>query len=241
MKKSLKTRYQTLFLIFFAVFLLESALILFTVFNPISLAQLKADVQSIVILFILIQFIYFVVLFYYIPYQYDRAYKEIYQILQEISEGKYQIDLDLKTYNQSIEIQNLIIALQKMMNIIIKFDSLKADKIYEHHQRIQMLINMIPEGCMLLTIIGEIVYINDFVKEHFPELSENLNILENLLPGYIEDGLKPTMIESIKTGNNLHDKIIDIKPLERKFRLNSSIVRNRKGQSIGAIFIIIKA
>ncbi|MFO7660045.1 MAG: hypothetical protein R6V77_03955 [Candidatus Cloacimonadaceae bacterium] len=241
MKKSLKKRYQILLLIFFAIFIIESALILVTVLSNGSITRLKADLQSIVIMFVFIQFIYFVVLFYYIPYQYEHANREIYHILQEISEGKYQIDLEAKTYNQSEEITNLIKALHRMMNIVSKFDSLKADKIYEHHQRIQMLINMIPQGCLIMSIIGEIVYINDFVKKNFPALTENLNIMETLLPDYVEAELKPLLIESLKSGNNLQNKTVTISAQNVSYLINSSIVRNRKGQSTGAIFIIVKA
>jgi len=241
MKKSLKNRYQILIMIFFAVFVIESALILVAVYHNNDITMLKSDLQSIVILFILVQFIYFIVLFYYIPYQYEQALREIYQIFQEISEGKYQIDLESKTFNQSKEISDLMAALSRMMNIIIRFDSLKADKIYEHHQRIQMLLSMIPQGCLIISIIGEIVYINDYVKTNFPALQENLNILETLLPDYMEDELKPLIMESIKTGNNLHDKVVLISSQDTSYKLNSSIVRNRKGQPIGTIIIIVKA
>ncbi len=241
MKKSLKNRYQILLLIFFAIFIVESALILITVLSNGDMARLKADLQSIVIMFIFAQFIYFIVLFYYIPYQYERANREIYHILQEISEGKYQIDLEAKTYNQSEEITSLIKAMNRMMNIIIKFDSLKADKIYEHHQRIQMLINMIPQGCLIMSIIGEIVYINDFVKKNFPALTENLNIMETLLPDYIEQELKTLMVESLKSGNNLQNVKVTISSQDKSYLLNSSIIRNRKGQTTGAIFIIVSA
>jgi signal transduction histidine kinase len=240
MKQSLKNRYQILLIIFFSIFILESVLILLTVFSPISFGQLKSDIQSIVILFIMVEFIYFVVLLYYIPYQYDHALKEVYKLIHEISEGKYDIDIDLKTYRQSSEVQNLLVALQRMMKIIIKFDTLKSDKIFEHHQRIQLLVNMIPEGCLIITIIGEIVYCNDFIKQNFPDLYENLNILETLLPESIEDEFKPLMIESIKTGDNLHDKQINIKSQKSSYVINSSIIRNRRGLSIGAIFVIIK-
>lgn len=241
MKKSLKNRYQILLLIFFAIFIIESALILISVLSNGDMARLKADLQSIVIMFIFVQFIYFIVMFYYIPYQYERANREIYHILQEISEGKYQIDLEAKTNNQSDEISSLIKALHRMMNIIIKFDSLKADKIYEHHQRIQMLINMIPQGCLIMSIIGEIVYINDFMKKNFPALTENLNIMETLLPDYVESELKPMMGESVKTGNNLQNVKVTISSQNKSYLLNSSIIRNRKGQTTGAIFIVVSA
>jgi signal transduction histidine kinase len=241
MKKSLKVKYQLLLIIFFSIFILESALVLMTAFSPIGLRQLKSDIQSLVILFMLVQFVYFVVLFYYVPYQYDHALKEIYQMMHEISEGKYQIDLDLKTHQQGEEIQQLMVGLHRMMNIIIRFDNLKTEKIYEHHQRLQQLISMIPEGCLVITIIGEIVYCNDFIKDKFPVLHENLNILETLLPEYMEDELKPIMIDSIKTGDNIREKTINIASLKETYKINSSIIRNRRGQSIGAIFIIVNA
>lgn len=240
MKKSLRSKYQVLLLVFFALFILESALILMTAYGPIRLQQLKSDIQSIVIFFLFMQFVYFVVLFYYVPYQYDKALNEIYQLMNEISEGKYQIDLDLKTHKQGEEVTSLIQALNKMMSIIIRFDNLKTEKIYEHHQRLQLLMNLIPQGCLIITIIGEIVYCNDFIKQNFPALYDNLNMLETLLPEYLEDEFKPTIIDSIKEGSNIHDKIINITSLKSSYTLNSSIVRNRKGQSIGAIFMVEK-
>jgi hypothetical protein len=37
-------------------------------------------------------------------------------------------------------------ALQKMLNILMRFDMVKADKIYEHHQRITQMINILPSA-----------------------------------------------------------------------------------------------
>jgi hypothetical protein len=241
MKKSLRGKYQFLMVIFFAIIILEAGLIFLTAFNSTTLNSMKADIQFIVILFVMIQFIYFIIMFYYVPFKYEQAFRELTLLIQEISEGKHEFDLELKTHNQSLEIINLMHAMKRMMNVIIRFDSLKTDKIFEHHQRIQLLINMIPEGCLLISIIGEIVYMNDFVKVNFPDLSDNLNIIETYLPEYIESDLKPIMIDSIKSGNNLHDKMIKINSKNQVYKLNSSIVRNRKGASIGAIFIIVKA
>lgn len=240
MKKSLKGKYQFLLVIFFLIFIIEAGLIFVTLYNSNSLNSMRADIQFIVILFVMIKFIYFIIMFYYIPFKYDLAFRELTILIQEISEGKHEFDLELKTHNQSHEVAILMEAMKRMMNVIIRFDSLKTDKIFEHHQRIQLLINMIPEGCLVISIIGEIVYMNNFVKENFPDLNENLNIIETYLPEYIESDLKPIMIESIKNGNNLHDKLIKTSLNEQEYKLNSSIVRNRKGASIGAIFIIVK-
>lgn len=239
MKKSLKGKYQYLLFIFFGIFILESVLIILTILRPISVEQLKLDIQSIVIFFIFVQFIYFIILFYYVPFKYDLAYREVHQLINEIAEGKYLINFDLKIYNQDAEIQSLIRALQKMMDIIVRFDNLKADKVYEHHQRLQMLINMLPEGCIVMSAIGEIVYCNNYIKDTFPVFTESLNVLETLLPEYLEKNLRPLISDTIKYGNNLHDKPFLIPSLNRTFLLNSSIVHNRKGHLIGAVFVII--
>lgn len=225
-------------IIFFGIFILESALILLAVINPVSLDQLRENIHSIVILFIFVLFVYFLVLFYYIPYKYDQGLKQIYHIMDEISEGKYQIDLELKTHLQYAEIADLITAMQKMMTIVIRFDSLKAEKIFEHHQRIQQLINMLPEGCLILSLIGEIQYVNETLKQEFPELAENLNIIETLLPAYIESDLKPLILTSLRNGENIKQQTFIVGVEGKPYNLSGSIVRNRKGQPVGAIFII---
>jgi signal transduction histidine kinase len=239
MKKSLKNKYQYLLFIFFAIFILESILIILTILRPIPLQQLKLDIQSIVIFFIFVQFIYFVILFYYVPYKYEVAYREVHQLINEITEGKYQIDFDLKTYLQDAEIQSLIKAMQRMMDIITRFDNLKSEKVYEHHQRLQLLINMLPQGCMIMSAIGEVVYCNNYIKDNFPVLIESLNVLETMLPEHLETSLKPLIADSIKYGNNLHDTEFEIASLGKRFLLNTSIVHNRKGQITGAIFVIV--
>lgn len=238
MKRSLKSRYQILMIIFFGIFVLESALILLAVINPVSLYQLRENIHSIVILFIFVLFVYFLVLFYYIPYKYEQGLKQIYQIMDEISEGKYQIDLELKTLHQYSEIADLITAMQKMMSIVIRFDSLKAEKIFEHHQRIQQLTNMLPEGCLIISLIGEILYVNEALKQEFPELTENLNIIETLLPTYIESELKPLILTSLRSGENIKQQPFSIGGEDKSYSLSSSIVRNRKGQPVGAVFVI---
>jgi signal transduction histidine kinase len=240
MKKSLRAKYQLLLLIFFIVIIAESAVILVVFHTPMSLEQLKGSIQSLIILFIVIKFVLFVGLFYYIPYQYEHALKEIHRIIHEISEGKYQIDLEQKTLNQNLEIKDLMIAMQKMMSIIIRFDALKTDKIYEHHQRLQALINMMPQGCMIVSVIGEIVYINGTMMKAFPALVENLNIFETLLPDSVENEFKPILIDCIRSGRNLHSLPLKIKSSDNVLTISSSIVRNKKGLTTGAIFILVK-
>ncbi len=241
MKRSIKSRYQMLLIIFFTIFVVESVLVLFTVIRPIGLPQLKSDLQSVLIIFFFIQFIFFIVLLYYIPYLYDRSLREIDMLIQEISEGKYEVDLELKTHNQSAEVVSLMTALQRMMNIIIRFDTLKGDKIYEHHQRLMTLVHLIPQGCLVVTVVGEIVYMNDFIKDNFPELAENLNIMETLLPEYLEDNLKPIILHCMQNGESLKGRSFKLPESGLSYRLDCGIVRNRKGQPAGAVFIIVKA
>lgn len=241
MKKSLHSRYQILLIGFFALYVVESILIFLAVLQSDNPAKLASDTHSLLILFMFVQFVYFIILFYFIPYQYNRAFREIHQLFREISEGKYQIDLDAKSYHQDEEVVALMADLQKMMGIISRFDNLKGDKIHEQHQRMQMLLDMLPQGCLILNITGEIIYVNELIRKYFPALTENLNIIETFLPEEIEAELKPLFLETFKTGSNLHNKKVTISSLATTFNVNSNVVHNRKGQPTGAIFLIVKA
>ncbi len=240
MKKSLRKKFQIMMVLFFGLFIVESILIILAVMMPLNIQQMRLDIQFIIILFMFITFIYFIILFYYIPYKYDHSYKALHQIFGEVSEGNYQIDLDLKTHLQDEEVQNLIIAFDKMMNIIQRFDELKVEKVYEHHQRLQGLLSLIPHGCMIVTTIGEIVYLNEQVKAEFPVFEENLNIIETLLPEKYETSMKPVIVEGLSSGVNLHQREVVIIPEEPSYKISSTLIKNRKGQSTGAVFLIEK-
>ncbi len=61
-----------------------------------------------------------------------------------------RLDIDSSIYDQDKDFQELIYALDKMPKFIIRFDQVKADKIFEHHQSIQLLINLLPQSIFKL-------------------------------------------------------------------------------------------
>ncbi|HOD17251.1 MAG TPA: hypothetical protein PKJ14_01210 [Candidatus Cloacimonadota bacterium] len=241
MKKSLQSHFRLLLFFFFLVSILESVLIFLAVRQTDNPQKLVSDTHLLVLLFLFIQFVFFVILYYYIPYQYSRAFEELKKIMKEISEGKYQFDLENRTAHQAREIADLMSALQDMMNVINRFDSLKTEKISEQHIRTQQLINMLPQGCLIMNITGEILYVNRVAAKFFPELTENLNILETYLTQTVETEFKPLLINSIKSGENLHNRKLGISELGITLNINSSIVKNRKNQPTGVIFLFVKA
>ncbi len=172
MKRSFKTRYHILIAILFGIIVLQTLILLFSVAQAQDLATLASDIHSIVIIFVFLIFVYIVILYNYIPYRLHKAIYEVEQLIEEISSGNYQIDIDSSIYDQDKDFQELVNALNKMLEIITRFDQAKAEKIFEHHQRLQLLINLLPQSILITGANGDVVYCNDPLRKRFPMISE---------------------------------------------------------------------
>ncbi|HQP63464.1 MAG TPA: hypothetical protein PK713_05305, partial [Candidatus Cloacimonas sp.] len=168
MKRSLKAKYHTMIAILFGIIVLQTVILFFAVAQATDLTTLASDIHSIVIIFVFIIFVYIVVLYNYIPYRLHKAIHSVQQLVEEISSGNYQIDIDSSIYDQDKDFQDLIFALEKMLGIITRFDQAKADKVFEHHQRIQFLINLLPQSILIASSNGDVVYCNEPLRKRFP-------------------------------------------------------------------------
>jgi len=177
MKRSFKARYHILIAILFGIIVLQTLALLFSVARAQDLTTLANDIHSIVIIFVFIIFVYIVILYNYIPFRLHKAIREVEQLIEEISNGNYQIDIDSSIYDQDKDFQELIYALDKMLGIIIRFDQAKADKIFEHHQRLQLLINLLPQSILITGANGDVVYCNEPLRKRFPMISETVNLM----------------------------------------------------------------
>lgn len=238
MKRSLNRRYHLLIIILFGLIMLQSLLLL------ISLGQLKGnqsqinDIQSIVIIFFFVIFIYGIVLYNYVPFRLRRAFGEIRALIDEISHGNYMIDIDSSLYDQDTDIQDLILAIQKMLNILMRFDQVKADKIYEHNQRIQQLINILQQQVIICNANGDIVYCNDSTRRMYPMISEMVNLNELIIKDKFDEQVFSTLANALRYGNNLMDRVLEDEEDNRSAILNGAVIRNRKGVSTGAVFVL---
>ncbi len=238
MKRSFKYKYHLLLIVLFGIIALESLLLLVSLNRTEAVSNLITDMQSIIIIFVFIIFVYMIIMYNYIPFRMHKAIKEIRSVIEEISNGNYYIDIDSSMYDQDKDIQEVILAIQKMLGIIIRFDQVKAEKIFEHHQRIQQLINIIKQGILITSTNGDVIYCNDVFREHYPTISEMNNINELIFKEEFNAKLFDTLAEALRYGNNLYDIPVKDSVSPRSVVINGSIVRNRKGNSSGAVFVL---
>ena len=238
MKKSFKKRYHLLLAILLGIIILQSGLILFTLHHASSLHALTFDIQTILIIFFFIIFVYLIVIYSYIPFRLRKALGEIERLIEEISQGNYQIDIDSSIYDQDADIQRLIIALQKMLNILLRFDNAKADKIFEHHQRITQLINILPQGIIIASSSGDVVYCNDAMRRAYPSISEEVNIGQLIFANSFDSQLFNVLNDAMRNDNNLNQQLLEDTKSQRKAYIDSTMIRNRKGMATGSVFVI---
>jgi signal transduction histidine kinase len=238
MKKSIKQRYRLMIAILFGFIVLQFVAVLFTISSADNLYGLASDVQSILIVFMFIIFIYVVVIFNYLPYRLSRAVKRLEALIEEISNGNYQIDIDSSLIEHEKDFSELIYAIQKMLDIIIRFDAVKADKIYEHHQRINQLINILPQVVMITNITGDLIYVNDAFRRQFPNINDSGNLNEIILKDDFHARIFNAIVESLRYGNNIYDARIEPEGSQRSALIAGSIIRNRMGVASGGVYTV---
>lgn len=238
MKRSMKQRYHLMLGILLGLIVAQFLVILFTISQANNLYTLASDIQSILIFFLFVIFIYMVVMFNYLPYRLSRSINKVKALIDEISNGNYQIDIDSSLFEHDSDFEELLFSVQKMLDIIMRFDAAKADKIYEHHQRISQLINLLPELVMIATVNGDIVYINDVFRAKFPAISETTNLNEVIHKNDFYTQIFETITESLRFGNNVYDHKVDIEGSSQTALIKGSIIRNRKGTVSGGVYIL---
>jgi signal transduction histidine kinase len=238
MKRSIKKRYHLLITILFVVILLESLLLLVSLNRLNGFGAQVSDLQSIVIIFFFVLFVLLIIVYNYVPFRLRKAFLDINALIEEISHGSYTIDIDSSIYDQDTEIQELIIAIQKMLTILLRFDKVKADKIFEHHQRLLQLINLLPQCIIIASLNGDIVYCNDSLRRKYPSITEMMNLNELIFKNDFDNRVFSNLSEAMRYGNNLYKHQVPDEVTGVSAIIDGSIIRNRKGQSTGAVFVM---
>ena len=238
MKRSFKAKYHILIIILFAMVVLQSILMLYALDSASSLKELKADMQSIIIIFMFVIFIYMIVIYNYIPYRLSKALQEIRNLIAEISDGNYDIKIEENIYDEDETIQALVNSITKMLTIVSRFDLLKADKIFEHNQRIQQLLSLVPNMTIILSANADTIYLNERFRQYFDNISENINLNELIIRDEYRARILQSMTNAVREGNNVYKKLVSNASGTSQMQIDGKIVRNRKGDPAGAVFIL---
>ncbi|MCD4818974.1 MAG: PAS domain-containing protein [Candidatus Cloacimonetes bacterium] len=204
-----------------------------------NMKNLQIDLHNTVYITWFLQFVFSMILIFYLPIFLHKAFSKIHLKLKEISQGNYNIETNLQglEFSMNKEFYAILVSIKEMLRSIRSFDNLKKEKIIEHHHRIKAILNLTNEGFIIADIKGKIVYINDLVTEIFPQLEENVNIVDSNFPPEIEHHIKKYIIEVLKTERKKDLQQFFIPNLKRHIGLNSALVRNHDGKAIGVVIV----
>ncbi len=240
MRLSFTGKIKLLIALMFIVSILQAGIILHLVNNSSSFLQMKLDVQNTIFIGIFVQFILTLIIVIYVPVFLNKAFNEINNIIKDISQGVYSIDIDLDNLETTTdkEIFAVISLLKDMLKSILTFDKLKKEKIIEHHNRIVSILNLTDDGFVIVDIKGNFIYMNEKVTNTFPALNDKSNIIEANFPPEIENNIKKYTLNILNSQTKQEPQQFFVPILKRHIILNSAMIRNAAGQPIGAIIAL---
>lgn len=206
--------------------------------NPLN--QIVNDSKNILFSFIILFIIYYISLMIYQPLKMKKSIKQLHHIFDEFRKGNYEYDLDSVTENIEKEYSPLIEVIKKMMVNIIQFDKLKKIKISAHFGKIKALLALMSDGALIIDNSGEILYVNDVMKEKFNklELEENKDFLDTIYPESFEKTIKKYVMEVISKGEKKDACTMFIPEMNLEFTIKSALYKNSNGDFLGAVFVI---
>ena len=240
MKLTFTGKIRLLVIIMFIIAIVQAGIILHLINNSNSFFQMKLDVQNSIFIGLFIQFLLALIIIFYVPIFLHKAFTEIHNIIKDITQGIYTIDINLNNYRTTIDKQFFVILsqLKDMANSVVTFDKLKKEKIIEHHNRIVSILNLTDDGFMIVDIKGNFVYMNEKVTETFPALSDKSNIVEANFPPEIENNIKKYTLNILESHTKQEPQQFFVPSLKRHIVLNSAMIRDAAGQPTGAIIAL---
>ncbi|MCK4694876.1 MAG: PAS domain-containing protein [Candidatus Cloacimonetes bacterium] len=237
MRFSFTGKIRFLILLIYFIVLIQAGIVLHLLGSSTDFIQMKLDIQNTIFITVFIQFIIALIVIFYIPVFLHKAFSEIQNILKDISQGIYNIDIDLDNFKTTLdkEFYAVMLSLQEMLKSVLNFDKLKKDKIVEHHNRIVAILNLTEDGFITLDMKGNISYINDKVVEVFPAINEKTNMIDTNFPPEIENNIKKYTLNILKTQTKQEPQQFFVPTLKRHIVLNSAIIRDSNGQPAGVI------
>lgn len=200
----------------------------------------RIDLLNTIYISTFLQIIFAIIIISYIPLFLQKAFNEMHQILKDVSQGIYNIDINLDEYEKTAdkEFFAMISSLKDMVKSIIRFDKLKKDKIVEHHNRIQAILNLSENGFIILNKNGDIVYSNDILLDTFPSMLGKNSMIDSNFPPEIENNIKKYAITVLKSGSKKDSQNNFFPSLKKHITLNSAIVRDSAGIFCGAVIAL---
>ncbi|MBT3169343.1 MAG: PAS domain S-box protein [Candidatus Cloacimonetes bacterium] len=233
----MKNRIRFLAFIILLISLFQTVYFLVNMELFTDLNLLKLNFQNTIIITFFAQFIFILLLFFYLPISLKKSFSNTKNLLKDIGKGLYSIEINLDEKRKD-EFYELSETIAETLQSIQIFDKLKKDKVMEHHQRINAILNLSDNGFIILDLNGNIIYINDPVLETFANIQEKTNLLNTNFPPEIENNIKKYAIKILQTQTKQDAHQFFLPNLKRHIVINGKIIRNLDGAATGAILAL---
>ncbi|MBW6516264.1 MAG: hypothetical protein K0B81_06585 [Candidatus Cloacimonetes bacterium] len=237
MKISIKKRISVFLFIILLLALIQYVLVSITINQSREISLTVREISTIMLIFLLAQTFLVIILISFLPSYLKKMLNAVESIINEISRGSYNQSIDLEEYRKSYdkELVEVVDSIKKMLIIILKFDGMKKEKIQEQRSRIVALLNLTENGFMIVNQKGDIIYTNHLIKEHFPTMTEDSNIIELNFGLEIDNNIKNYVTSIVKTQSKARQKQFYMDSMKRHITVRDELVRDANGNFIGAV------
>lgn len=227
-------------IIMLITYLLQVLILIYQFNSGNPLEQIVNDSKNILYSFMILFIIYYISIIIYQPIKMRKTIKQLQHIFDEFRKGNYEYDLDNVSENVEKEYSPLVEAVKKMMANIIQFDKLKKIKISAHFGKIKALLSVMSDGALIIDNSGEILYVNEVMKDRFNklELEENQDFLDTVYPESFEKTIKKYVMDVISKAEKREACTMYIPEMDLEFTIKSALYKNSNGDFLGAVFVI---
>ena len=168
-------------------------------------------------------------------------FRKLFAAIQEVQSANFNVSVSISGDDEIAELGH---EFNKMVEELRDFDDMKIKKIAFEKRKLDALANMIDAGVVVLTVEGQIIYMNRSLYEILGVTSERIlrmNVEESSLP----KGLKELFLESIDRKDRFEDRKWTFsyetemkEPITQTVRVSWAPVRNHVGDIVNFVAIL---
>lgn len=240
MKYSFQTKLRIIVLLLLILIIIESALIIQYVTkipytntsDPLFL--IRDRMLNIEYIFLFVEIILGIILLFYVPIILNKSFKPIENVFNEIGRGELDIAISEK-YNKG-PVASLINSTNIMLKNLRDFDKAKKDKIIENRSRLDLILENINDGVIIINDKCEIVLINNHSQNllGIPSIENN----PPLLDFHFEGEILKYFEEAIAKKTLIPERKIYFPKIKKHITFKNGIIHDEEGRFSGMVIII---
>lgn len=231
---SFQSKLRFIVVIIFLLIIFQTAFVIYTT-QESALEPIKKDqIITLQIIFLFVETILGLTLFFYIPVLLDKSFRPIKNLFDALKHGKLEI-----TIPENLEkdpISSLTHSANLMISNLKRFDQAKTNKILEYRKRLDLILKNIDDAALIINEKFEIVLINEHAKKLLGIISNEdyPSLMDFHFEGEILKYFKEALYEKIM----LDEKKVYFPKIQKHISFRNGVVHDRNGKFKGMIFVI---